>query len=196
MSESTSSSHVYCIDPLQGAENYAVWKIKMMDMLTDQGYMDIVDGSEILLPTVEAEAKLWRKKDRAALSIIRLTLMGGCIPRPAWCSIVCVNCLPTGIVLVPPHLPWSYSDTFFVLDWDHQRVEFFYKARYDVPFLSFQPLSDMDVAVAPHWHCHNLNVNMRPPPSGTTNNEQWGLEMCLHLEPSVCFLLFFILLHY
>ena len=69
MSESTSSSHVYRIDPLQGAENYAVWKIKMMDMLTDQGYMDIVDGSEILR-TVEAEAKLWRKKDRAALSII------------------------------------------------------------------------------------------------------------------------------
>ena len=62
---------MYRIDPLQGAENYAVWKIKMMDILTDQGYMDIVDGSEIL-PTVEAEAKLWRKKDQAALSIIRL----------------------------------------------------------------------------------------------------------------------------
>ena len=61
MSESTSSSHVYRIDPLQGAENYAVWKIKMSDILTDQGYMDIVDGSEIL-PTVEAEAKLWKKR--------------------------------------------------------------------------------------------------------------------------------------
>lgn len=72
MPESTSSSHVYRIDPLQSAENYAVWKIKMMDILTDQGYMDIVDGLEIL-PTVEAEANLlWKKKDRAALSIIRL----------------------------------------------------------------------------------------------------------------------------
>ena len=69
MSESTSSSHIYRIDPLQGAENYAVWKIKMSDILTDQGYMDIVDGSETL-PTVEAEAKLWKKKDRAALSMI------------------------------------------------------------------------------------------------------------------------------
>ena len=57
MLESTRLSHVYHIDPLQGAENYAVWKIKMMDILTDQGYMDIVDGSETL-PTIEAEAKL------------------------------------------------------------------------------------------------------------------------------------------
>lgn len=60
MLESTSLSHAYCIDPLQGAENYTVWKIKMTDILTDQGYMDIVDGSEIL-PTEEAEAKLWKK---------------------------------------------------------------------------------------------------------------------------------------
>ena len=71
MLESTSSSHVYRIDPLQGAENYAVWKIKMMNILTDRCYMDIIDGSEIL-PTVEAEAKLWKKKDQAALSTIWL----------------------------------------------------------------------------------------------------------------------------
>ena len=62
MSESTSLS-TYRIEPLQGAENYAIWKIKMIDILTDQGYIDIVDGSEIL-PTVEAEAKIWKKKDR------------------------------------------------------------------------------------------------------------------------------------
>ena len=71
MSESTSLLHVYCIDSLQGAENYTVWKIKMMDILTDQGYMDIVDGLETL-PTIEAEAKLWKKRDQAALSIIQL----------------------------------------------------------------------------------------------------------------------------
>ena len=41
----------------------------MMDILTDQGYMDIIDGLETL-PTVEAEAKLWKKKDQAALPII------------------------------------------------------------------------------------------------------------------------------
>ena len=33
--------------------------------------MDIVDGSKIL-PTIEGEAKLWKKKDWAALSIIQL----------------------------------------------------------------------------------------------------------------------------
>jgi hypothetical protein len=71
MAETTTSS--YRIDPLQGAENYAVWKIKMTDILTDQGYMEIVDGSETL-PTVEAENKLWKKKDRAALSMIRLRI--------------------------------------------------------------------------------------------------------------------------
>ena len=42
-----------------------------MDILTYQGYMDIVDGLEILL-TIEAKAKLWKKKDWAALSIIWL----------------------------------------------------------------------------------------------------------------------------
>src|SRR5271156_1946662 len=73
METTTSSSHAYRIDPLLGAENYAVWKIKMTDILTDQGYMDIVDGSEPL-PTVEAQIKLWKKKDRAALSMIRLRI--------------------------------------------------------------------------------------------------------------------------
>ena len=69
MLESTSLSHVYCIDPLQGAESYTVWKIKMLEILTDQGYMDIVDGLKTL-PTEKAEAKLWKKKDQAALSMI------------------------------------------------------------------------------------------------------------------------------
>ena len=73
MTESTSSSHAYRIDPLLGAENYAVWKIKMIDILTDQGYIDIVDGSDIL-PIEEDEVKLWKKKDRAALSMIRLRI--------------------------------------------------------------------------------------------------------------------------
>jgi hypothetical protein len=45
----------------------------MIDILTDQGYIDIVDGSE-LLPNKEEEAKAWKKKDRTALSIIRLRI--------------------------------------------------------------------------------------------------------------------------
>ena len=57
METTTRLSQGYRIDPLLGAENYAVWKIKMIDILTDQGYMDIIDGSEVL-PDAEAGIKL------------------------------------------------------------------------------------------------------------------------------------------
>ena len=34
----SSSTNIYQIKPLKGAENYAVWKIKMMDILTIRDY--------------------------------------------------------------------------------------------------------------------------------------------------------------
>jgi hypothetical protein len=44
---STSGSlNVYRIDPLKGAKNYSVWKIKMTDILTDMGYWDVVSRRE------------------------------------------------------------------------------------------------------------------------------------------------------
>jgi Domain of unknown function (DUF4219) len=43
----TTSSHtnVYRIKPLSGAKNYAIWKIKMMDILTGQDLWEYVDGT-------------------------------------------------------------------------------------------------------------------------------------------------------
>jgi hypothetical protein len=69
--ETTTSSNVYQIDPLKGAENYAVWKIKMMDILTKQGAYGIVTGKETCLDDFELK-KMWEKKDRMALSMIQL----------------------------------------------------------------------------------------------------------------------------
>jgi hypothetical protein len=54
---------------LKGAENYTVWKIKMMDILTEQGAYGIVTGKETCLDDFELK-KMWEKKDRMALSMI------------------------------------------------------------------------------------------------------------------------------
>lgn len=54
-----------------GAENYAVWKIKMIDILTGQDLWEYVDGTNAL-PNDESLQAVWRKKDRQALSTIRL----------------------------------------------------------------------------------------------------------------------------
>ena len=64
-----STSGAYRIDPLLGAENYAVWKVKMTDILTELGYWEIVDGQ---LKKPDREAEVWTKNDRSALSTIRL----------------------------------------------------------------------------------------------------------------------------
>src|SRR5271154_6446536 len=65
------SANVYHIDPLKGAENYAVWKIKMTDILTDQSLWEYVSGL-IPVPTDLKEKATWEKNDRKALSMIRL----------------------------------------------------------------------------------------------------------------------------
>ena len=67
----STSTNVYQIEPLTGAENYAVWKIKMIDILTGQDLWEYVDGTTIL-PNDTASQSGWRKKDRLALSMIRL----------------------------------------------------------------------------------------------------------------------------
>ena len=72
MSDTTgSTTNVYRIEPLKGAENYAVWKIKMMDILTDQGLWEYVSGTA---PTDLDKIDAWNKKDRTALSTIRLCI--------------------------------------------------------------------------------------------------------------------------
>ena len=71
MTESSSHTNVYRIEPLTGAENYAVWKIKMMDILTGQDLWEYVEGT-ITQPSDTAGKAAWKKKDRMALSTIRL----------------------------------------------------------------------------------------------------------------------------
>src|SRR5271168_3217089 len=67
----STSTNVYRIEPLTGAENYAVWKIKMIDILTGQDLWEYVDRTTIL-PNDAASQSGWRKKDRLGLSMIRL----------------------------------------------------------------------------------------------------------------------------
>jgi gag-polypeptide of LTR copia-type len=64
-------TNVYRIDPLTGANNHAVWKIKMMDILMGQDLWEYVDGTTTEPSDVMAKAA-WKKKDRMALSTIRL----------------------------------------------------------------------------------------------------------------------------
>lgn len=71
MSEQTTSN-VYRIELLQGADHYPVWKVKMTDILTDQGLWDYVDGSIPAPPDSLATYPAWKKKDRAALTSIQL----------------------------------------------------------------------------------------------------------------------------
>src|ERR1700723_13067 len=71
MTDTSTHSNVYGIEPLTGAENYAVWKIKMMDILTGQDLWEYIEGS-ITQPSDMAGKAAWKKKDRMALSMIRL----------------------------------------------------------------------------------------------------------------------------
>jgi Domain of unknown function (DUF4219) len=69
VSNASMHTNIYRIEPLTGAENYTVWKIKMMDILMGQDLWEYVDGS-ITLPTDAAQQTTWHKKDRTALSVI------------------------------------------------------------------------------------------------------------------------------
>ena len=67
---SNSPTNVYCIDPLKGAENYSIWKIKMTDILMDLSFYEIVTGTNTRPTDNKLEA--WLKQDQLALSMIRL----------------------------------------------------------------------------------------------------------------------------
>src|SRR5215471_13529890 len=72
--ESAGGNRLYRIDPLKGPEHYPVWKIKMMDILTDSGLWEYVTGSKPRPADDAAGLPDWRKKDRSALSTIRLRI--------------------------------------------------------------------------------------------------------------------------
>jgi hypothetical protein len=73
----SDSINVYKLDPLKGAENYAVWKIKMTDILTDQGLLEYADGTSTPPADSAPTAAAWKSKDRKALSMIRLRVGDG-----------------------------------------------------------------------------------------------------------------------
>jgi len=72
-----SELNVYKIDPLKGAENYAMWKIKMTDILTDQGLIDYADGTNWPPTETDPAYATWSLKDQKALSSIRLRVGDG-----------------------------------------------------------------------------------------------------------------------
>src|SRR3954463_14062378 len=81
---SSSGTTSYQIDPLKGIENYATWKIKIIDILDDMGLSEHIEG---LIPAPQSAStssgKLvsqskdadWDSKDRKALSAIRLRVV-------------------------------------------------------------------------------------------------------------------------
>lgn len=63
-----NSTNVYHIKPLKGVENYAVWKIKMEDILMHLDLLGYIDGT--IKATMDQAS--WDKKDWVVLSAIRL----------------------------------------------------------------------------------------------------------------------------
>jgi hypothetical protein len=72
MSQSDSQS-IHRIEPLQGSDNYAPWKVQVLDILTDLGLDDHINF-DAAVPDESDAKKLaaWKKADRRALSAIRL----------------------------------------------------------------------------------------------------------------------------
>jgi hypothetical protein len=71
MANNSMHMNVYWIKPLKGAKNYTVWKIKMTDILTDQGLWEYASRVSAL-PTDMVQQVDWHKKDQTALSTIWL----------------------------------------------------------------------------------------------------------------------------
>jgi hypothetical protein len=77
MSDATTSA--YRIQHLIGEENYQTWSVKITDILTDLGLDDYPKGriSKPNSPDTDPAVIEWYKKDRQALSAIRLRVSDG-----------------------------------------------------------------------------------------------------------------------
>ncbi|KAJ1299688.1 hypothetical protein OPQ81_011080 [Rhizoctonia solani] len=75
MTESVSvGSSAHKIDKLVGQENFTIWRTRMIDILVDLGYYDVIDGTSTM-PDETSDAdghRKWKNTDRKALSAIRL----------------------------------------------------------------------------------------------------------------------------
>jgi hypothetical protein len=67
----SSSSSAHQIDKLTGQENFTIWCTRMIKILGDLGFYDIIDSTSTL-PSDEDEQTKWNSKNRKALSAIRL----------------------------------------------------------------------------------------------------------------------------
>ena len=67
-----ASTTQYRIEPLKGPDHYPVWKILMTDILTDQELWEYVSGTVVKPAATSDTLGDWTKKDRQALSAIRL----------------------------------------------------------------------------------------------------------------------------
>ena len=65
-----SSSSLYKIEPLAGADNYQAWKFRMEDILRAQKLWKHAEGTAAKPEKEKMEA--WEEKDQLALSQIRL----------------------------------------------------------------------------------------------------------------------------
>jgi len=66
-----STSHCITIEPLQGAKNFSVWKIKMSNILIDLNYDDHIED-KAAVPADITEAAKWKRADKKALATIYL----------------------------------------------------------------------------------------------------------------------------
>src|SRR6266487_348126 len=117
MDSNSASTNVYRIEPLKGLEHYPVWKIQMTDVLTDQGLLEYANGDKVKPAQTEAEYSDWIKKDRSALSSIRLRVAGHNLvyvagiteSKPAWDALKNVSEPrgPIAMVLLHCKLFWA-----------------------------------------------------------------------------------------
>jgi sarcosine oxidase delta subunit len=63
---SADSSHIYCIEPLHGADNYAIWKVRMLHILTDLSYEDHI-AKNPTIPNDCTALAAWNKADLSTI---------------------------------------------------------------------------------------------------------------------------------
>ncbi|KAJ6545584.1 hypothetical protein B0H19DRAFT_1075872 [Mycena capillaripes] len=81
----SDSSNAYRIKLLEGAQGYPTWATKIMDILTELEYDEYITGSLCEKPVVANQIdtatvsalKEWEKKQRKALTVIRLHVAEG-----------------------------------------------------------------------------------------------------------------------
>lgn len=72
MSSTETTSGSYRIESLKGTENWLSFQVQMLDILSDTGHLEYVDGTNKRPISDENKKLAWDKADRKALVMIRL----------------------------------------------------------------------------------------------------------------------------